>query len=279
MIGELKIIELRDKAKKALGDKFSASSTTPCSASAPCRSTCSRSRWTRTSRPRPLRRPCRRGRAWCPSITSRTTARCSCPARRGSSTCKSRPATSWYHTHADPILYVIFSNGTLRTQPIGEDWGGGGRGRGNANAEGGAPPGRGNQPSGPAVRVTSTTSYFEQPVTHRVRNVGDQLFHVVGVTSATAGDTSATESGAGFPGKPELTNRWFRSYRFTLAPGQSSGSHRHAVPSVIVQTSDGSMKFDLNESGRWAFFDAADSHDVKNTGDAPVEFVEVEVRR
>jgi len=285
MIGELKILELRDKAKKALGDRFDirqfhnvvlGSGTVPLDVLETQVDAYLKTATVVASLPR--------GESVVPVyhephhrqvFVSGTTRILDVQVPPGD--------TSWYHTHADPILYVIFSNGTLRTQPIGEDWGGGGRG--NANADGGAPAGRGNQPSGPAVRVTSTTSYFEQPVTHRVRNVGDQLFHVVGVTSAAAGDTSATESGAGFPGKPELTNRWFRAYRFTLTPGQSSGSHRHAVPSVVVQTSDGTavavgaMTFDLNESGRWAFFDAGDSHDLKNSSDRPVEFVEVEVRR
>ncbi len=286
MIGELKILELRDRAKKALGDKFDirgfhdavlGSGTVPLDLLEKQVDAYLKTAMVAASLPK--------GESVVPVyhephhrqvFVSGTTRILDVQVPPGD--------TSWYHTHTDPILYVIFSNGTLRTQLIGEDWGGGGRGRGNPNAEG-TPAGRGSQPSGPAVRVSSTTSYFEQPVTHRIRNVGDQLFHVVGVTSATAGDASTTESGDGFPGKPELTNRWFRAYRFTVAPGQSSGSHRHAVPSVIVQTSDGKaaaagrMTFDLNESGRWAFFDAGDAHEVKNTGDAPIEFVEVEVRR
>ena len=285
MIGELKILELRDKAKKALGDKFSirefhnavlGAGTVPLDVL--------ETQVDAYLKPATVAASLPKGEAVVPVyhephhrqvFVSGTTRILDVQIPPGD--------TSWYHTHADPILYVIFSNGTLRTQPLGEDWGG--RGRGNANAEGGAPAGRGNQPAGPAIRVTSTTAYFEQPVTHRVQNVGTQIFHVVGVTSATAGDTSGTESGAGFPGKPELTNRWFRAYRFSLAPGQSTPSHRHTVPSVVVQTSDGTavaagaMKFDLNESGRWAYFEAGDAHDLKNLGDAPLEFVEVEVRR
>jgi hypothetical protein len=39
------------------------------------------------------------------------------------------------------------------------------------------------------------------------------------------------------------------------------------------------MKFEFNDPGQWAFFDAADAHEFKNAGTTPMEFVEVEVRR
>jgi hypothetical protein len=39
------------------------------------------------------------------------------------------------------------------------------------------------------------------------------------------------------------------------------------------------MKFELNEPGQWAFFDASDAHEIKNTGDVQLQFVEVEMRR
>ena len=105
------------------------------------------------------------------------------------------------------------------------------------------------------------------------------------VTNASAGDESATESSAGFPGKPELSNRWFRSYRILLAPGQATESHRHTTESVIFQISDGKalavgpMTFELSEPGRWAWFDSGKGHEIRNVGTTPVEFIEVEVRK
>ena len=39
------------------------------------------------------------------------------------------------------------------------------------------------------------------------------------------------------------------------------------------------MKFEFNDPGQWAFFDAGDAHEIKNAGTAGMEFVEVEVRR
>jgi mannose-6-phosphate isomerase-like protein (cupin superfamily) len=38
------------------------------------------------------------------------------------------------------------------------------------------------------------------------------------------------------------------------------------------------MTFEFNEPGQWAFFDADAAHEVSNSGDTPLELIEVEVR-
>ena len=199
--------------------------------------------------------------------------------------------TSWYHTHDSPILYVTLSAGQIRTQNLGQDWGGGGRGRGQApNSNDSATPSPPQRPDTNATvsstgRLSSNTTYAEHPVTHRVQNVGDRLFRPIGVINESAGDDTTTAQAAGFDGKPELTNRWFRAYRYALAAGESTTSHRHKTPVVLIQTTEGhavaagAMKFELNEPGRWAFFDASNPHQIQNTGDARVELIEVEVRQ
>jgi len=192
--------------------------------------------------------------------------------------------TSWYHVHAEPVLYITLSASTQRTQNLGEDWGGGaGGGRGaapNAAARGGAPTAG---PPVPAIRATSTTSYYDQPITHRITNAGDRLFRFMVVTNAATGDDSAADHG--FTGKAELTNRWFRAYRLTLAPGEKTGPHKHSTESVVVQISNGHghavgpMTFELGEQGRWAWFDKGAVHEIANTGTVPLEVIEVDVRR
>ncbi len=185
--------------------------------------------------------------------------------------------TSLYHTHAEPILYVNFGNTQLRTQVQGRDWSPPPQGRG------GAAPARPAAP-GPAVRVTSTTSYVEQPVTHRIQNVGTSFFHLIAVLNQTSGEDATTPQANGFTGAPEMANRWYRAYRFTLAPGEAV-RHQHAVPSVAVQTTEGravgtaSRTWGLNWATAWAFFDRNEAHELRNAGPAPVEFVEVEVRQ
>jgi hypothetical protein len=75
-------------------------------------------------------------------------------------------------------------------------------------------------PAVPAIRATSTTSYYEKSITHRDHQCRDRLFRFMVVTNAAAGDD--TDADHGFQGKAELANRWFRAYRITLAPGQST---------------------------------------------------------
>lgn len=185
--------------------------------------------------------------------------------------------TSLFHSHTDPVLYVNLASGALRTQELGKDWsqpGRGGRAGGPAQAA----------PATPAVRVSSTTSYVERPVTHRIMNTGASTVHALVVVNQTAGSEATTERDAGFDGMPEMANKWYRAYRFSLAPGQAV-MHRHTTPAVLAQTADGSATaqgarlWALNDTGAWAFFAADDRHEIRNTGSAPVELVEIEVRQ
>jgi hypothetical protein len=193
--------------------------------------------------------------------------------------------TSLFHTHEDPIAYINLSASTMRTQELGKEWSQGG-GRGGARASGPAPAAAPAAPTAPvpAVRVTSTTSYATTPATHRISNVGTGIVHALVVVNQTRGTDATTPKDEGFEGTPELTNGWFRAYRFALPPGQS-GTHTHKTPAFLVQTSPGTAVTQgarlraFNDVGDWAFFDAGVAHEMRNTSTATVEFVEVEVRQ
>ena len=198
--------------------------------------------------------------------------------------------TSWFHSHEWPVLYVTLSQGQMRTQNLGEDWGGGRAGGGRGPAAGppagrGAAGGRAAGAGAASPRATSTTSYAERPVTHRIQNTGTGLVRAMVVVNETPGDESSTAQAAGFASEPELTNRWFRAYRLALDPGAKTPPHVHRAPVAIIQATAGrgigagAMAFEFNEPGQWAFFDAGDDHEVRNTGEGRVEFIEVEVRR
>jgi len=196
--------------------------------------------------------------------------------------------TSLFHSHEDPIVYINLSSGALRTQELGKDWsqpGGRGGARGAAAGAAAAPPAPAAPAApAPAVRVTSTTSYAQTPATHRISNTGTGTVHALVVVNQTKGTDATTPKDAGFEGAPELTNTWYRVYRFALPPGQA-GTHTHKVPAVLAQTSDGTAVaqgtrlWALNETGDWAFFDAGSAHEIRNTSTATVEFVEIEVRQ
>ena len=176
------------------------------------------------------------------------------------------------------MLYVTLGLSSVRMQMLGEDWTG-------------APPAADAEdapfvPQPPAdVRATSTTSYIDEPITHRVANAGNGLFRAMVVLNETQGDAATSVDAARFTGTPELENPWFRSYRVTLAPGETTRSHRHETPVVIFQASDGTglatgpMSFEFNEPGQWAFFEAGRRHVLENVGDRELELLEIEVRQ
>jgi quercetin dioxygenase-like cupin family protein len=213
---------------------------------------------------------------------------------------------SWFHTHEWPVYYLTTSDSPTISQNLGEEWGAGRRGRGAGAARGAA--GRGDaagRPAGPPPqaaqsgaapaappagrgrpRLMSDISYAERPNTHRIRNDGPGLFRAMVVVNETqGGDEAVTEEMAGFTANPISTNKWFRAYRIALAPGEKTPPHQHKAPVVVLQDTAGKglgaggMKFEFNEPGQWAFFDAGDRHEITNTGDGRLELIEVEVRR
>ena len=222
---------------------------------------------------------------------------------------------SWFHSHEWPVFYLTVADSQTRTQILGEEWGARGRGAGapggRAGAPAGAPPAAGGAPpaapaapraGGPAPaaggaaraggpprfrpRVMSDLSYAERAVTHRIHNNGTGLYRALGVINETqGGDETITEEVAGFSGKAEMSNRWFRVHRVALAPGEKAPAHQHKAPVVVLQdsagkgTATGPMTFEFNEPGQWGFFDTGARHEIANTGTERLELIEVEIRR
>lgn len=183
---------------------------------------------------------------------------------------------SWFHSHEWPVLYMTLGQSAVRFQNLGEDWAG--------SPLPDEAPVYEEPPPQPPARTTSTTGYFEEPVTHRIENVGSGLFRAMVVVNETAGDDTTSVEAAGFQGDPELTNTWFRSYRIRLEDGEATGPHEHNAPVVIFQAGDGRalargpMDFEFNERGQWGFYDSGVEHSIENSGDGAIELIEVEVR-
>ena len=122
-------------------------------------------------------------------------------------------------------------------------------------------------------------------MTHRIENIGNALYRAIGVINETqGGDEAVTEEAAGFSGKAESSNRWFRIHRVALAPGEKT-AHQHKAPVVVLQDTagkglaSGPMTFEFGEPGQWGYFDAGVRHEISNTGTSRLELIEVEVRR
>ncbi|PWT82704.1 MAG: DUF885 domain-containing protein [Blastocatellia bacterium] len=283
MMGELKLLEMRDKAKKTLGDKFNirdfhtavlSAGSLPlvqveCAVDAYLRKATAVASLPKGEQVVPVyHEPHHR------QLFAHDTTR----ILEG----QFPPGdTSWYHSHNEPILYLTLSTSTQRTQNLGDDWNRGRGGEGGAPAA--APPAsRGAPPAGRGVRPASTTSYYDSPITHRIQNVGDRLYRFMAITNASAGDESGSDEG--FQGRPELNNRWFRAYRIIVPPGGKTEPHRHSGEAVIVSVNDGKgvavgpMTWEFSEQGSWAWFDKDTPHEIRNTGTTPLEVIEVDVR-
>ena len=185
--------------------------------------------------------------------------------------------TTLFHTHSDPILYVPMSQSQTRSQALGGEWSGGDAQGARAAAQAAsAAPASAFRPG----RMTSTTSYAKQPLTHRVNNVGQGLFRLIAVINRTAGDESESPS-EGFDAKPEITNRWFRGYRWPLTADAKPHRHRNPVAVVLVAgraSARGTSTTALDKPGQFAWFDGDAEHTVAPVG-GDAEVVEVEVRQ
>lgn len=186
--------------------------------------------------------------------------------------------TTLFHTHSDPILYVNMSASQTRSQTLGGEWSGGDTAQA-ANLK--PQPASSQAPAFRPGRMTSTTGYAKQPLTHRVHNVGQTLFRLIGITNSSAGDESAAAS-EGFDAAPEMGNRWFRGYRWTL--DATAVKHRHVNPVAIVLISGRVMAqgatqtSTLSAPGAFAWYEGDDPHSLRAI-DSVGEVVEVEVRR
>ena len=158
------------------------------------------------------------------------------------------------HTHDAAILYTFISNG-----------------------------------EGPLYgRVSGNTDYVEQNFTHAVSNPGPSLFRILALTNygtGLPGQGSDRPSGVGV--EPQLENDWFRSYRITLEPGETTSTHVHDNPSVIIQVTEGTVHVsradgvtaELAAMGDWTWRDESAPYTITNRGPAAVEVVVNEARR
>jgi hypothetical protein len=188
--------------------------------------------------------------------------------------------TTLFHTHSDPILYVSMSQSQTRSQTLGREWGEApAASAAQAAATAPAAPAASAAPARPG-RMTSTTSYAKQPLTHRVNNVGQGLFRLIGVLNRSAGDETDGPS-EGFTAQPEITNRWFRGYRWTLTSNAAPHRHRNPVAVVLITgraSARGPSTTALDKPGQFAWFEGDAEHSIISVG-GDAEVVEVEVRR
>jgi len=167
-----------------------------------------------------------------------------------------------YHTHGSDRGAVDLSKSSITVQKINE-------------LEG---PPQSAQPGD--VSLTSV----DQPLPHRVHNVGPGLFEVLDIEflrrPREPSKTAATAPVAG-------ENACARAYRWTLGPGATSAMHTHERPYVIVAVTgfplkmtgpDGQSSTHEVKAGDFHWVDAKVTHSLTNEGAAEAQIVEIELK-
>ena len=156
--------------------------------------------------------------------------------------------TTLDHTHDSPIMYTFISSG--------------------AGPSGG--------------RVQANLQYEEEAFTHRVSNNGPSLFRIIALAHYGPGEEDeANTRPEGLAGEPQVENRWFRSYRMELEPGQETSIHRHQNPALIVLVTEGRAEVskdngfgaELVRMGDWTWRQPGSPYTIKNAGTAPISVV------
>lgn len=137
-------------------------------------------------------------------------------------------------------------------------------------------------------RVSGNTDYVEQNFTHAVSNPGPNLFRILALTNYGTGlPGQSSDRPSGIAVESQLENDWFRSYRISLAPGETTSTHVHDNPSVIIQVTEGTVHVsradgvtaELAAMGDWAWRDENAPYTLTNRGESTVEVVVNEARR
>ncbi len=137
-------------------------------------------------------------------------------------------------------------------------------------------------------RVAAVTDYATEAYTHEVGNAGPGLLRILALNHSGSGIADLTvDRPDGVEQLPQLENPWFRSYRFTIAPGGEIPLQTHANPAVIVQATEGivhvsrpdGITAELAAMGEWEWRAAGVAFSLRNPGTEPVEVVVNEARR
>jgi len=173
-----------------------------------------------------------------------------------------------YHTHDTAILYVPISVSPTDSQILGQEWLG-------------VKPGDRSRFEG--VAIATDTSYALRAVTHRVKNVGDRPFRLIGITNAAMPAEPAKESP---PGKELHASRWYAATQLVVSPAASSDWQVATKPTVVVLPGAGQVRLeqdkgatDLKESGAWGFVGAGQRYRIVNMGTEAVSIVLVQANQ
>jgi hypothetical protein len=180
--------------------------------------------------------------------------------------------TTLFHIHDAPIHYVLINRSPIHAQALGQPW----------------PPLDPASDSLPPVgNGWWTLEYAREPLTHRVANIGSELFRLIAVINRGPGrpNPSVDAASSRMPGSFEAESEWFIRSRLSLQPGEESRAETLVSPIVVVQVSPGEAELwtrdDLAGStraaGDWLVLDRGSTYRLRNPGHGVATLILVEV--
>ncbi len=116
--------------------------------------------------------------------------------------------------------------------------------------------------SGPGNgRVGINIDYAERNYTHAISNAGPGLVRILALTTYHAGVEGNEDAPEGMTVEPDVENRWFRSYRVTVGPGEETPLQTHRQSTFVIMVTPGKAHIsredgitaELRAIGDWAY--------------------------
>jgi len=179
--------------------------------------------------------------------------------------------TTPFHTHDAAVLYVPIALSPTRAQVDDGPWAAAG-------------------PENAAVLSVRTVAtdylYGNQPLTHRVANVGSSPFRVIEIVNFGSGASSGPEPP--IPGDVQHTSTWFRQSVLVLPPGKATRWYSAPLPVVLVLPGAGGVTVERDSStaaaaamtspGSWAFISRGERYRLRSDAPEASTVVAVQVR-
>lgn len=160
--------------------------------------------------------------------------------------------TTEFHVHDAPMAFVSISPALVDAQALGGTW---------ATAQ------DDTIQRAPIGAVSWDETYARAPLAHRVTNIDDRLFRLIGIVHRGSGDPSVGDGKLGSAGPVEAEGRWFRSTHRTVKGNAALAWEAESRPVIAVLASDGKLMI-TSGAGKVAEKDGIGSFVVLTAGEA-----------
>jgi len=134
--------------------------------------------------------------------------------------------------------------------------------------------------------VVIDSSFVQTPLTHRVTNVGTQLFRLILINNSHSAQNTAPGSLLGSPGEAGLNSSWFLQSRLIIPTQSVTKLETASLPTILVQPVGGRISVSVSDRpeqvldgpGAWLSLPTGARYRVRNVGTQPANIVVVQIR-